>query len=62
MSERKDQPAMLKKKIARLEALLAAEKEASQKAFDAYRETLYELVEAKMALKDVRESIKGVEL
>ena len=43
----------------RLERLLAAEKERSGKAWDAYRETLYELVEVKMKLEAVERIING---
>jgi hypothetical protein len=43
----------------RLERLLAAEKERSDKAWDAYRETLYELVEVKMKLEAVERIING---
>ena len=41
----------------RLERLLAAEKERSDKAWDAYRDTLYELVEIKMKLEAVERII-----
>ena len=43
----------------RLERLLAAEKERSDKAWNAYRETLYELVEVKMKLEAVERIING---
>jgi hypothetical protein len=43
----------------RLERLLAAEKERSDKAWDAYRETLYELVEVKMKLEAVERALNG---
>jgi hypothetical protein len=43
----------------RLERLLAAEKERSDKAWDAYRDTLYELVEVKMKLEAVERIING---
>ena len=43
----------------RLERLLAAEKERSDKAWDAYRSTLYELVEVKMKLEAVERIING---
>jgi hypothetical protein len=41
----------------RLERLLAAEKERSDKAWDAYRDTLYELVEVKMKLEAVERAL-----
>jgi hypothetical protein len=43
----------------RLERLLAAEKERSDKAWDAYRNTLYELVEIKMKLEAVERALNG---
>jgi len=43
----------------RLERLLAAEKERSNKMWDAYRENLYELVEVKMKLKAINRIING---
>jgi hypothetical protein len=56
MTGRKEQPAQLKRKIERLEALLKAEQERSQKAFDGYgyRAVFYELVEAKQKLEMVK--------
>ena len=53
MTDRTRQPAVLLRRIAKLEALLAAEKEVSDKANTAYRETLYELVDAQMKLKRI---------
>jgi hypothetical protein len=41
----------------RLERLLAAEKERSDKAWNAYRDTLYELVEVKMKLEAVERAL-----
>lgn len=43
----------------RLDRLLAAEKERSDKAWDAYRDTLYELVDVKMKLEAVERIING---
>jgi len=43
----------------RLERLLAAEKQRSDKAWDAYRDTLYELVEVTMKLEAVERIING---
>ena len=47
------------RQIERLERLLAAEKERSNKAWDAYRETLYELVDVKMKLEAVERALNG---
>lgn len=59
MTDRTRQPAVLLRRIAKLEALLAAEKEISDKANAAYRETLYELVDAQMKLKRIEEVMRG---
>ena len=59
MPDRKRQPAVLLRRIAKLEALLAAEKEVSDKANAAYRETLYELVDAQMKLKRIEDVLWG---
>lgn len=59
MTDRKRQPAVLLRRIAKLEALLAAEKEVSDKANTAYRETLYELVDAQMKIKRIEEVMRG---
>lgn len=47
MADRSNQPAVLRRKVARLEALLEAEKAAHAKTFDGYRELLWENVELK---------------
>lgn len=56
---KQDQPAQLKRRIARLEALLEAEKQRADKAWDAYRSALYESVEAKMQLDGIRRVLEG---
>ena len=56
---KQDQPAQLKRRIARLEALLEAEKQRADKAWDAYRSALYESVEAKMQLDEIRRVLEG---
>ena len=43
----------------RLERLLAAEKERSDKAWDAYRSALYELVDVKMKLEAIERIMNG---
>lgn len=58
MTDRSRQPAVLMRRIAKLEALLAAEKEISDKANAAYRETLYELVDAQMKLKRIEDVLR----
>jgi len=59
MTDRARQPAVLLRRIAKLEALLAAEKEISDRLNTAYRETLYELVDAQMKLKRIEEVMRG---
>ena len=58
MTDRSKQPAVMAKKIERLEALLAAEKLVSKKTFDSYRNTLYELVDCQLKLKRVQEALE----
>lgn len=57
MSERKDQPAALKRRIERLEALLAAETQRADKAWDAYRDSLHECVDLKLRLDRIRAEV-----
>ena len=45
--------------FARLERLLAAERERSEKAWEGYRKALYELVDVKMKLEAVERAING---
>ena len=59
MTDRKQQPAQLKRRIAQLEGQLAAEKEACQKAWDGYRNALYELVEVRLKLEDITDVLLG---
>lgn len=59
MADRSNQPAVLRRKIERLEALLAAEKEAHTKTFDHYRNTLYELVELRVRHKRAVAAMQG---
>ena len=48
MADRSRQPAVLLRRIEKLELLLAAEQQAHAKTFEAYRETLYKLVTLKL--------------
>lgn len=59
MSDRKQQPAQLKRRIALLEGQLAAEKEAAMRAWNGYRDALYELVEVKQRLQAVEKALRG---
>lgn len=59
MSDRKQQPAQLKRRIALLEGQLAAEKEAAMRVWNGYRDALYELVEVKQRLEAVEKALRG---
>lgn len=59
MSDRKQQPAHLKRRIATLEGQLAAEKEAAMRVWNGYRDALYELVEVKQRLQAVEKALRG---
>lgn len=58
MADKQNQPAVLRQKVERLEALLAAEKAAHAKTFDNYRENLYRLVDAKLKLGRIQETLE----
>jgi hypothetical protein len=59
MSDRKEQPAQLKRRIAILEGQLAAEKERAEKAWEGYRKALYENVDVKLRLEAVEKALRG---
>jgi hypothetical protein len=59
MSDRSQQPAALKRRIAVLEGQLAAEQERSEKAWSGYRAALYELVEVKLRIDAVVRAANG---
>jgi hypothetical protein len=61
VADRKEQPAVLRRKVERLQALLEAEQKRSQTAFDAYRTALYELTEANLKLSRIEAALKGDE-
>lgn len=61
MTDRKQQPAQLKRRIALLEGQLSAEKDFSKKVFEGYREALYELVELRLRLKEAENALRGEE-
>ena len=52
-------PAHARRQIERLERLLEAERERSEKAWDGYRQALYENVDLKMRLEAVQKAING---
>lgn len=59
MTDRTRQPAVLLRKIERLEAHLAAANERADKAFAAYRDVLYRMVEAELTIKRIRAVLQG---
>ena len=59
MSDRSQQPAALKRRIAVLEGQLAAEQERSEKAWSGYRAALYELAEIKLRMEAVVRAVNG---
>lgn len=61
MTDRKEQPAQLKRRIRVLEGQLAAEKEACAQVWNGYRNALYELVEIKVRLDEVQKALRGGE-
>lgn len=50
-----------KRRIARLEQLLEAERERAEKGWGSYRDTLRELVDAKMKLRAIERVLQGVD-
>jgi hypothetical protein len=61
MSDKANQPAVLRRKVERLEALLAAEKETCVNLFAMYREVLYENVDMKIKLDRIAAAVNGGE-
>ena len=59
MSDRSQQPAALKRRIAVLEGRLAAEQERADKAWSGYRAALYDLVEVKLRIDAVVRAANG---
>lgn len=59
MTDRKDQPAALKRKVERLERLLAAERELRRKAYAVYSDQLAQIVDLKMRLEAVSRAVHG---
>ncbi len=52
-------PAHARRQIERLERLLEAERERSEKAWDGYRQALYENVDLKMRFEAVQKAMNG---
>ncbi len=58
-ADRSQQPAILRRKIERLEAQLAAEKESSARLYAIYREQMYEMVELRSRIQDAEKALRG---
>ena len=52
-------PLHARRQIERLERLLEAERERAEKAWDGYRQALYENVDLKMRLEVIQKAING---
>ena len=61
VTDRQNQPAVLRRKVERLEALLAAEKHRGDKCWAAYRELMYENVDMKLKLDRIAAAVNGGE-
>ena len=61
MTDRKNQPAQLKRRIAVLEGQLAAEKEAAHRVWEGYKQALYESVDLRIRLEAVEKALRGDE-
>jgi hypothetical protein len=59
MTDRSQQPAALKRRIAMLEGQLKAEQERSEKTWAGYRAALYDMVEIKVRLDAVVRALHG---
>lgn len=56
--EKQPTNADLRRKILRLERLLAAEREASERAWSGYRKALHDAVDARMKLEEIRAALE----
>lgn len=59
MSDRKQQPAQLKRRISVLEGQLQAERERAEQAWDGYRKASYELVELRLRQEAAVKALRG---
>lgn len=59
MSDRKEQPAQLKRRIAQLEGQLAAEQKRADQVFENYRAVSYEFVDLQLRLEAVEKALRG---
>lgn len=58
-ADRSQQPAVLRRKIERLEAQLAAEQKAHTEAIHVYRVQAIELIELRMRIQDAEKALRG---
>ena len=61
MTDKKETPAQLKRKIRVLDARLAVEKERADVAWQGYRKAAYDLVELKIRQEDAEKALRGGE-
>ena len=61
MTDRSRQPAVLLRRIERLEALLAEEEKISEQYRISYRENLHKMVDCQMKLKRIEAALRGEE-
>lgn len=59
MTDRKRQPAVLLRRIERLEVHLEAERQRADKALAAYADVLHQLVDAELRIKRVEAALRG---
>lgn len=59
MTDRKEQPAQLKRRIRVLEGQLAAERKRADEAWDHYRASAYELVDLRLRQEAAEKALRG---
>ena len=59
MTDRKRQPAVLLRRIERLEVHLEAERQRADKAWAAYADVLHQLVDAELRIKRAEAALRG---
>ena len=59
MTDRKRQPAVLLRRIVRLEVHLEAERQRADKAWAAYADVLHQLVDAELRIKRAEAALRG---
>lgn len=59
MSQRKEQPAQLKRRIRVLEGLLEEERKRADMAWEGYRQASFELVDLRIRQEDAERALRG---